>query len=229
MERMASVKVVSFDLDGTLTNSRFADSVWLEGVPRLYAVERKVSFEDAKTAVKREYDRVGKERLEWYDLNHWIKEFGLHVSAEELLRRFEDRVELFPEVPEALHELKERGFRLLVITNAQRLFAHLELKKTGIEDCFERVFSSTSDFGLVKKTEILYQRVCGLLEVSPREMVHVGDDWNFDFIVPRRLGIIAFHLDRAGKHKGEFVIHNLDELSQKLATLREDFGKCFKS
>jgi len=203
--------------------------VWLEGIPRLYSVKRKISFEDAKRAVKREYDNVGRERLEWYDLNHWIKKFGLHISAEELLEHFERKIELFPEVPRVLHGLKQRGLRLFVITNAQREFVRLELKKTGIENYFERVFSSTSDFGLVKKTANLYQRICSILEISPQEMIHIGDDRNFDFIVPKRLGIVAFHLDRAGKHEGDFVIRSLEELSEKLATLERDFSKCFKS
>jgi len=226
---MTSIKVVSFDLDGALTNSQFVDSVWLEGIPQLYSIKKRISFEDAKRAVKREYDKVGRERLEWYDLNHWIKKFDLHVSAKELLGHFEHRVELFPEVPSVLHELKQRGFRLIIVTNANREFVDLELKRVDTGHYFERIFSSTSDFRLVKKTANLYQRICSILEISPREMIHIGDDRTFDFIVPKRLGIVAFHLDRAGKHKGEFVIRSLEELSEKLATLGEDFSKCFKS
>jgi putative hydrolase of the HAD superfamily len=102
------------------------------------------------------------------------------------------------------------------VTNAIREFVELELGKAEMKDCFERVFSSTSDFGVVKKTVKLYQRVCDILGVSPQEMIHVGDDWNFDFDVPRRLGILAFHLDRPGKHEGEFVIQSLEELTRKL-------------
>jgi len=218
---MARIKAISFDLDGTLTNYRFVDSVWFEGIPRLYSAEKKVSFDDTRKFVKKEYDKVGKEKLEWYDLHYWIRKFSLNVAPQELLRSFEHRIETYPEVPKVLDELKQRDFKLIIVTNARREFVELELRKTEIENYFDRVFSSTADFGLVKKTVNLYQRVCNILEISPEEMIHVGDDRNFDFHVPRRLGILAFHLDRTGKHKGEFVIHSLEELNKKLQRLGE--------
>ena len=213
---MARIKVISFDLDGTLFNNRFVDSVWLEEMPRLYAVKNGVSVDEAKKTVKREYDIVGKDRLEWYNIHYWIKKFGLNVQVKKLLRNFEDRIETYPDVPTVLEQLKKRGFRLVVVTNAGRDFFELELEKAKIKECFERVFSATSDFGVVKKTVKIYKRVCDILGVSPQEMIHIGDDRNFDFNVPRRLGMLAFHLDRTGKHEGEFVIHSLEELSRRL-------------
>jgi len=216
---MPRVKVISFDLDGTLIDYSFVDSVWFEGVPQLYSVEKRVSFDDAKEAVKREYDKVGKERIEWYDLHYWIRKFGLNVDEQELLRCFEHRIRTYPEVPQVLEQLKQKGFRLIIVTNARSEFVELELRKTTMENYFERVFSSTSDFGLVKKTVNLYQRVCSILEVPPQEMIHVGDDRDFDFEVPRRLGILAFYLDRTGKCKGELVIRSLEEFSRKLQSL----------
>ncbi len=213
---MVEVKVISFDLDGTLFDNMFVDSVWLEEIPRLYAIEKKAAVEDAKKIVKREYDKVGKDRLEWYNIHYWIEKFSLNVEAKELLKNFENRIRTYREVPTVLMQLRQKGFRLVVVTNAAREFAELELEKTNMKDFFERIFSSTSDFGMVKKTVKLYQRVCSILRVSPQEIIHVGDDPNFDFGVPRRLGILAFHLDRTGIQKGEFVIHNLEELNRRL-------------
>ena len=218
---MAKIKVISFDLDGTLFDNRFVDSVWLEEIPRLYSFKKRVSIDDARKVVKREYDKVGKERLEWYDLHYWINKFGLNIDEKELLRNFEHRIKTYTEVPKVLEQLKQKGFRLIIVTNAHREFVELELKKAKMKNYFKRVFSSTSDFGLVKKTVKLYQRVCNILKISPKEMIHIGDDRNFDFDVPRRLGILAFHLDRTGKHKGELVIHSLEELNKKLQRLGE--------
>jgi putative hydrolase of the HAD superfamily len=217
--RMDEIRVISFDLDGTITDASFVDSVWLEGIPRAYALKKGFSFEEAKRDVEREYNKVGRERLEWYDLDYWIKTLGLDVSSKGVLNHFEDRIRTFPEVPEVLAEIRDRGFRLIMITNARREFVDLELEKTSIGHYFERVFSSTSDFGLIKKSVGLYQRVCNICKIAPQEMVHVGDDRLFDFEVPTRLGILAFYLDRTGRIMEGSVIHSLKELNEKLANL----------
>lgn len=213
---MNRIKVVSFDLDGTLFDNMFVDSVWLEEIPRLYSVKSGISVDDAKRIVKSEYDLVGNDRLEWYDIGYWIGKFGFNVEAGELLRSLKHKIETYPEVPTVLEQLRQRGFRLVVVTNARREFVELELEKANMRDSFDRVFSSTSDFGVVKNTVRLYEKVCSILGVSPQELVHVGDDRKFDFDVPRKLGILAFHLDRTGKHEGEFAINTLEELNGRL-------------
>jgi len=216
---MARVKIVSFDMDGTITDLSFVDSVWLEGIPRLLAAKKEISFEDAKKYAKAEYDKIGRERLEWYDLNHWADKFNLNVSPHEVLSSYQHRIKVFPEVREVLEGLRSAGFRLIIVSNARREFLDLELEKIGIGHYFERVFSSTSDFGATKKTADLFKQVCGICNVSPDEMVHVGDDQCFDFQIPRKMGIRAFYLDRTCALSGELVIHNLRELGQKVLHL----------
>lgn len=213
---MGSVRVVSFDLDGTVTDISFVDSVWLEGMPRLYARWNGLSFEDAKSILMSEYGKVGRERLEWYDLSYWIAKLGLDVSPREVLSSYQDKIGIYPDVIEVLEEFRNRGLRLIVVTNARREFADLELEKTNIGHYFERVFSSTSDFGLIKKTASLYQKVCSICGVSPEEMIHVGDDRCFDFEVPNKLGIRSFYLDRTCEHSGDHVVHSLRELRDRL-------------
>lgn len=211
---MIKNKVVSFDLDGTITDQSFVDSVWLEGIPQLYSVKKKVSLDEGKIAVKKEYDKVGNEKLQWYNLQYWIKKFDLNVSWKHLLSRFEDRIKIYPDALKAIKELAQKGIRLIIITNANTEFLEFQLASTKTGDYFEAVFSVTSDFGLVKKTVDAYQRVCNILRILPHEMIHVGDDRNFDFNVPQRLGISAFYLDRKGTNKGKHVIYSLEDLNK---------------
>jgi putative hydrolase of the HAD superfamily len=210
-ENMNRAEVISFDLDGTLTDMSFVDSVWLQGIPKLYAVKNQISFEEARRKVKNEYDRVGKERLEWYDLNYWLNKFEIDASPQQVLDSFRERIRLFEEVPNVLEELKNRGYRLIVVTNARREFADMEIAHTGIRKYFEKIFSSPSDFRLTKNGTNVYERVCAACDVSPSAMVHVGDDREFDFEVPRRLGINAFLLDRTRKKSGPFTVTSLED------------------
>jgi GMP/IMP 5'-nucleotidase len=214
---MANVKILSFDMDGTITDLAFVNSVWLEGVPRLFSERNGISFQDALTLVKSEYDKLGVDRLEWYDLDHWARKFSLNVSPKEILNSFQHRIKTFPEVAEVLQTFKDKGFRLIIVSNARREFLDLELKKTGIGHFFERTFSSTSDFRLIKKTTDVYQNVCRACGVFPSEIVHVGDDKRFDFDIPKKLGIKTYYLDRTGGHSGETVVHSLKELVERVA------------
>jgi len=215
-KEMNNIKMLSFDMDGTITDLSFVESVWLEGIPRLFAEKNRVSIQDARTFVKGEYDKVGRERLEWYDLNHWSRELNLNFSPKEILNAFQNRIKTFPEVKEALQAFKEKGFRLIIVSNARREFLDMELEKTSISHFFEKTFSSTSDFGMTKKTTDIYQKVCTICGVVPSEVVHVGDDPSFDFDIPRKLGIKTFYLDRTGSHSGETVVHDLKELAEKV-------------
>jgi len=218
---MTAIRVVSFDLDGTITDTSFADCVWLEGIPRMYALEKRISLEDAKREVKSEYDKIGRGKLEWYSLDYWIKKFGLNISPNEVLKSYKNRIKIFPEVHRVLENLKSKGFRLIVISNAQREFVDLELEETHITHYFDRVFSSTSDFRLIKDAASLYSGVCRICDITPQEMAHVGDDHYFDFEVPKRLGILAFYLDRTGQCREESAIHNLLRLNEKLESRRD--------
>lgn len=213
---MNKIELVSFDLDGTITDTSFVDSVWLEGIPQLYASEKNLPLDDAKRLVKREYDKIGRERLEWYDPTYWIEKFGLQISPEELLNSFDGKIRIFPEVREVLEEIRVRGLKQIIVSNARREFVDLEIDKTNIAHYFEKVFSATSDFGQIKKSVDIFQKVCKICCITPEEMIHVGDDRLFDFEIPKKLGILAFYLDRTGQCKEKSAIHNLRELNEKL-------------
>jgi hypothetical protein len=97
-KEMDNIKMLSFDMDGTITDLSFVESVWLEGVPRLFSQKNRMSFQNAKTFVKSEYDKVGKERLEWYSLDYWVRKLSLDASPKEILNSFQHRIKTFPEV-----------------------------------------------------------------------------------------------------------------------------------
>ena len=50
--------------------------------------------------------------------------------------------------------------------------------------------------GLIKKEGSFYLALCSSLAIKPGELIHIGDHYEFDYLVPREIGIRAFYLDR---------------------------------
>jgi GMP/IMP 5'-nucleotidase len=218
-----SITTISFDMNGTITQGRFVDLVWGQGVPTLYAQSRGIPLDKAKELVFREYAEVGEQRADWYDIRYWFKRFGLGQDWTGLLMSFRSEVAPFPEVVEVLEQMGKE-YRLVVTSNASRDFMDIELAAAGLDGYFSHLFSCTTDFGEVKKTPEVYARVCHALSISPEEMAHVGDHLLFDYTAPSRLGIRAFHLDRKATVDGDFVVRDLKEFMTRIYPERRESG-----
>jgi putative hydrolase of the HAD superfamily len=202
-------------MDGTLIAPEFTDWVWNHGIPRLYAEKTGLSYDSAKAYVEGEYRKVGEKALEWYDIKYWFRFLGLNGGWKPLMERFAAKISVYSDVKSVLEQLKER-FPLILTSNAAREFIDLEMETAGLIGYFQRTFSATSDFGRVKKTPDFYKQICVILDASPWEIVHVGDHYEFDCVVPRTLGVQAFHLDRSFQRQGDFVIRDLRDLESRL-------------
>lgn len=208
-------RYLSFDLDGTLVDPTFTEVIWHRGIPELFARTHNVNLQEARARVLREYERVGDGDLAWYDLGYWFDYLDLPGSWQELLASHAHCVQVYPEVHDCLKMLRER-YKLIILSNAARPFIQVEMQRGGLEDYFDLVISATSDLGLVKKEPEFYRRVLMQLEISPLQLIHVGDHWEFDYLVPKGMGIIALYLDRKGSRSGPEVIQDLTQLMDVL-------------
>ncbi|MEM2258540.1 MAG: HAD family hydrolase [Candidatus Thermoplasmatota archaeon] len=209
------MKVISFDLDGTLVSTDYVDAVWLEKIPQIYSNRYGISFQEAREYVEKEYLKVGPEALEWYDLDYWIKKFNLGIKSEDILKSCVEKLYLYPDASTILKKFSKK-YELIMISNASRQFIEVETSFLGIKKYFRRIFSSVSDFKKTKKDEEVYKKVCNILGKNSNEIFHVGDNYEFDYIVPSKVGIKAFYLDRKENMDGENVIKNLLELEEKI-------------
>jgi putative hydrolase of the HAD superfamily len=209
---------ISFDLDGTLVTDEFTQIVWHQGIPELYSKENKCTFEEAQQFIFNEYSKVGDGALEWYDVKYWLKFFRLNIRWQDLLHKFKGSIRTYPEVEGILSQLNN-SYQLIITSNAAREFLDTELQETTIAPFFEHIFSATTDFKEVKKTGQFYQRICEQINVEPHQIVHVGDHYDFDYLIPQQLGITSFYLDRKGKKRGPYIVNNLNEFAEKLLTM----------
>jgi len=210
---MKKKKLISFDLDNTLIDPTYTTFVWEIGIPQLYAKKYNISISKATRIVIGEYKRIGDLSLEWYDITYWFKYFELSGRWENLLEEHRDKIRPFPEVKDVIEDLAQY-YNLIVISNAAREFVEVEIKDVGIENSFTRIFSATSDFQQVKKTPQFYKQICEIMKTEPSDTIHTGDHYEFDYLVPKSVGIKAYYLDRDGtKPKDSFTVKNLKEFA----------------
>jgi HAD superfamily hydrolase (TIGR01493 family) len=207
-------KIISFDLDGTLVHADFGNKVWLEGIPERLAQMRGIDTREAYELVKREYDSVGDEMILWYDIDYWLNRLQLTVEPEELLQAYERYIEPLPHARDVIDELSKK-YTLVIASNAARIFVDKEVACAGLTHYFSHIVSATSDYGMVKKEERFYRKLCEDLSVTPAEIVHVGDHRLFDFEVPRRVGMESYHYHPESSDNGN-IIADLRELLEKL-------------
>ncbi len=207
------LKVVSFDVGGTLIDFYYADYVWNVAIPQLYARKKDISFEEAKDYVLKEYDRIGSNDIRWYLPEYWFKRFNLDEDPMEVFKSHIDKVRFYPEVPSVLENLSQK-YDLIIVSSTPRNVIEIVIEK--IKHYFKHIFSSVSDRREVKKTPQFYEMICKVLGIEPLVMVHVGDEWYSDFIAPRKAGVKSFFLERTGEKSGKFVIKDLMELKRSV-------------
>jgi FMN phosphatase YigB (HAD superfamily) len=206
---MKRVKVVSFDVEGTLVTSDFSHAVWFEAIPRRYAEKNGISLEQARKAVEEEYRKVGDQRLEWYDIRYWLGRLGLGTPVP-IMRSCESHIRYYPEVKDVLASLNER-YKLIAASGSTRDFLHHLLQE--IAPFFSEIFSSITDYGQLKTSDF-YSKMCQVIRVEPEQVVHIGDNWQFDYVSPSEIGIHAFYLDR--KQQAENSVADLLQLKDYL-------------
>jgi FMN phosphatase YigB (HAD superfamily) len=202
---MRRIELVSFDAEGTLVTPDFSETIWHEAIPALYAQKKGLDFAQAKRSVTEQYDKIGVHRLEWYDIEYWFRCLGLGPS-EPVIRSCLCKISYYPEITEVLSSLGGE-YKLIVASGTPLELLHCLLR--DVKSYFVRVFSSISHYGQVKNPDF-YLSVCQEMGVNPAQVIHVGDNWQFDFLNARQAGLCAFHIDRSGQNHQE----SLSDLTQ---------------
>lgn len=206
--------MISFDAEGTLVTPDFSTAIWHEAIPALYAQKKGMDLAAAKKCISEEYDKVGDQRLEWYDIEYWFKCLDLG-SPEPVIQASLDKIRYYPEAKEVVSSLAGR-YKLIVASGTPLKLLRLLLR--DIENYFAGIFSSTSHYRQFKSPEF-YLKICEEMGVDPGEVIHVGDHWQFDVLNPQRCGIRAIFLDRLGRnHQGS--ITDLRQLRDLLLSSR---------
>ncbi len=102
----------------------------------------------------------------------------------------------YREAEEVLRTLRRRGYALYVLSNHTD-YLPLILQNLGWSGLFSGVTFS-QEVGASKPDPQLFALALRRAGCSPPEAVHVGDQWEADFLGARRVGIPAIWLNRSG-------------------------------
>ena len=167
-------RVYLFDFDGTLVDSM---PCWSRKVLRILEQEGIEYPADILKTVTPLGD-AGTAR-------YFQEKMGLQLSLEEIFRRmdeyaipqYRDVIPLKAGVKEAMIRLKEAGCSINVLTASPHKLLDDCLKRNGIYDLFEKVWSC-DDFHTTKADPDIYVRAAACLGVKPEDVVFLDDNIN---------------------------------------------------
>ncbi len=124
----------------------------------------------------------------------------------------------FPWVVETLDQLKDEGYRMSIVSNADGRVEE-ELHNLEMRGYFERVYDSEV-VGVEKPEPGIYELALSDLGLRPEEAVFVGDMFYIDIWGANRVGIPGLHLDPLGLYEGWPGAH-IQDLRQLPGWLKE--------
>lgn len=214
------IKAISFDLDNCLINKRFDDLIWFNEIPKLYAKKERISFCRAHEFVTSEYAKMKGKTEYWRDISYWLKRFGIKTPWEKVCAEAQKSIRLYPDVMPAIASLGKK-YKIAVISHAERNFLDLKLKASGLFPLVDYSFSSRTELLSYHKEKDAFIRACKKMRIRPSEIVHIGDNEEYDYIEPMKAGIKSFIIDRSIEKSDKHRIKDLRELERKLNLLNE--------
>jgi putative hydrolase of the HAD superfamily len=187
-------EIVSFDLQGTLSDSAFSDEFWMETLPELYSESRGIPLGEAKEELKELFKGYGKYDFRYYSFDYWMKELGLDLTLQNVMKHMKNKPLFFEEWKEFLSELKGK-YKLIICSSTTKEFIQAELGEN--KGYFDYVFSSIDDLGIAGKPKDFYEKVLEKIGVPAERVIHIGDMKEMDIDNAKKAGLEAFCFDKS--------------------------------
>lgn len=176
------IKVLSFDLQGTLSESKFSDHYWLEILPQKYSQQYKIFIEEARNTLKEKFKEYGIYHILYYDDKYWSNYLKFDTRKE--LEQSNIRPKINIELYDFIQTIK---LPKIIISTTTELFIEIELKEKI--NTFDKIYSCVDYFKTGGKTKEIYEKICKELKVKPSEILHIGDHKIMDIENAKQAGI----------------------------------------
>ncbi|MFE8070170.1 GMP/IMP nucleotidase [Marinobacteraceae bacterium S3BR75-40.1] len=210
----SAIKTVFLDMDGTLLDLHFDNHFWLVHLPLRYSQHHQLDPEQATRTV---HQRIREERgsLNWYCVDYWTEELGVDIAA--LKAEIKDRIGYRPHVETFLQRLRDRGYRVVIVTNAHHKAVALKMAVTGLDRKVDRVIS-THSYGLPKEDPAFWRKLQQDEPFDPATTLLIDDsgpvlDSARQFGIAHLLAVLAPDLQQPPRDvPGHQGFHHFDEV-----------------
>ena len=156
------------------------------------AVRKEMAFYKEHSHEGHDESSLAALRARCADILSW--ELDREVSVETMMDSIRFRV--FPDVPDALADLRARGLRLVCVSNWDVSLPEV-LDRCGVGEALDGVVTSAGS-GSRKPDPVIFSQALELAGCAADEAVHVGDTLEEDVAGAEAAGIRALLLDREG-------------------------------
>jgi 2-haloacid dehalogenase len=139
-------------------------------------------------------------------------------DEEDALARSLPNWEPFPEVPGALQEARDRGWKLAILSNTDRDFIEASQARLGVT--FELAIVA-SEIGSYKPAHSHWERFFNETNAAPEQHVHVAASLFHDIAPANELGLRSIWINRLGETPGPQPTRELRDLDHLADTLDE--------
>jgi len=210
------IKLVIFDLDGTLLDS--IDAIVQSFKIAAEAFNAKIDLDVVRSSIGIPSREILRKALKTEVSEQVINKILI------LRRKLHDELimnaKLFKDVLPVLLELRRRGFKLALVSSNVRYRLEAILARNRLSEFFDTVVSY-EDVERPKPHPDMVFKALRDVRVSPRDALLVGDSVN-DVISAKKAGVIAVLIDRYGNRESvgeDFKIRNLKELLKLIERL----------
>jgi HAD superfamily hydrolase (TIGR01509 family) len=169
--RWEDIDVVLLDMDGTLLDLRFDNYFWLELVPERFAEQHGMSVTEARAVLMPRFAaRQG--TLQWYCTDFWTRELSLSIA--ELKREVREHVQFLPGAERFLCEVRRRGKRTVLVTNAHLDSLAIKAEQTKLLQHFDMAVSS-HQLGAPKEDPQFWARLGASVTFDPNRALFIDD------------------------------------------------------
>ena len=102
-------------------------------------------------------------------------------------------IRLYPGVTDALKKLRQDGYRLWLLSNAQRIFTAFELNHLGLAPYFDGIYLS-SDFGCRKPDIRFFSALLEEQQLKKENCLMIGNDLDTDIAGAKNAGLDTLYM-----------------------------------